>query len=353
MDSSSQLLEFPDCYSDFEKKEFQVMERQLNMCFNHDSIFDFCNSPYQEEYNSTTISTSSGENGKNTNLNNDAIIENKPNFTQSPEIDNQNQNEDEEIEINSVFSADEDFYALEENEDYTCRTPQEKIIILSENNKNFIEEKHEKFYKIVAKEAIYKKIQTHRNDFILDKINAMISRDRNLKNFKMKNLPNLGYNSRTNINFVRETLRMSLFEIFNYKWIELLNQKEKADPKNFTISDRKKFENNKKIIERIKESGNRKLKNFFSLSLEDVTYYYFKSKSFIRNRRSLIEKQSENCRTWLGSCCGHCRDFQSKFDEYVCGGRNYLGYIQNFSNPVTKAYDEVEICCSVSTINSI
>jgi len=356
MDSSSELFDFYGCYRDSERREFQIMERQLNMTFHQDDTMDYCSSPYsyrnEKECNSTTYCsgdhTNGNENAKNSNFKNPPTIEDEANFTQTPDLYFEQENE-----TYSVLSKDEHFIEVEENEDFTCKPSNTQY---EEQKENFpqinMEQKHEKFHKILSKEAIYKKIQTSRNDFILEKINLLLNADVNLKKYKMKNLPNLGFNSRTNINFVQATLRMSLFDVFNYKWVELLNQKEKADPKNFSSADNKKMCNNKEILDKIKMSGSDKIKKFFCLTLGEVTSLYLNSKSFKQNRRSLIEKQSENCRSWLGYCCGHCKDFKKGFDMYVFGGPSYSGYIENFSYYLNKAQESEEILCISNSSDS-
>lgn len=218
-------------------------------------------------------------------------------------------------------------------------------------------DKNEKFHKLLTKEAIYKKFQVGRNKYILEQINSKLKLDLKLKFCVMKNLPNKGFNCKTTLDFVSATLKMSLFDIFKYNWFREKENKGKSyqQPK----CEKCKRKNNIEIIAKIKEYANKDLKEYMLKTLEEVTKEYLESKSFKKDKESYINFQAEKCLAWQGYCCGHCSDFQKKFELYIHGieGReDMIGYIDNFTQCLNKTKLNVEtishLNSSISTDNS-
>lgn len=211
--------------------------------------------------------------------------------------------------------------------------------------------KYQFFHKILQREPILKKFQVVRNEYIIGTINAKLNTGKILSDCMMKNLPNKGFNSKTDFKFVRATLDMTLKEIFLYAWTKYLK-------KELTISDKKKQANNLEVLANILKSDNDTLKDFMSSTLEEVTKEYLNSKSFSKDKETLVKEQMENCVSWKGKCSGHCYNFKKAYEIFIIGeSKQNSGYLEYFKGhakiaKVKKGKKSIA-CLSASTDSSI
>jgi hypothetical protein len=192
--------------------------------------------------------------------------------------------------------------------------------------------KNQFFHKILQREPILKKFQVVRNEYIIGTINAKLNTGKILSDCMMKNLPNKGFNSKTDFKFVRATLDMTLKEIFLYSWTKYLK-------KELTISDMKKQANNLEVLANILESDNDTLKDFMSSTLEEVTKEYLNSKSFSKDKETLVKEQMENCVSWKGKCSGHCYNFKKAYEIFIIGeSKQNSGYLEYFKGEAQEEF---------------
>jgi hypothetical protein len=97
-----------------------------------------------------------------------------------------------------------------------------------------------------CKENCYKKISSHGMKFIRKKLNEALNvyeekHLKHLKIFEFQPLPSLAFITKMSIEFKKMTLKMRLYEIYNYQW--MVPNSYNVYPSNFTKSD---IENYKK-----------------------------------------------------------------------------------------------------------
>jgi hypothetical protein len=237
-------------------------------------------------------------------------------------------------------SIDEDF-SKDENASISNCDKNSSVLNLSVDQNNIL----------TKKEGFYKKICTHRMEYLIKEVNKSLKtliknvgiKDLDFKKkLKFTKLPNLQFTSKIVTDFQKTTLKMTLFQIYSYEWVTNYEHVEKMDqlknikvqklyPIKFTENDKENYDHHYEVMGILDKYKNEPTMSFMNKTLEEFTREYFHSKQFKKDKQKIVEDMcSDKCGNLIIECTGFCKLYEKKFMEHVFGGGHEVGFINDF-----------------------
>jgi hypothetical protein len=238
-------------------------------------------------------------------------------------------NQSQSLSLEEDESIDEDF-TQEENLSISNCDKNLSVSNLSVDQKNILNKK----------EGFYKKISTHRMEYLIKEVNKslkLLIKNVGIKDLKLKKklkitkLPNLEFTSKIVTNFQKIILKMTLFQIYSYAWVTNYEPvKNKLYPKKFTENDKTNYDHHCEVMGILDKFKNEPSMSFMNKTLEEFTREYFNSKQFKKDKQQIVEDMcSEKCGNLITECTGFCKLYEKKFMVYVFGGGREKGFIND------------------------